>query len=195
LSRRSRPPRRLRALPPEKYEELWATLQELGLPASLHVFTGPHQAERRYFLADYTLAIGLVQRSLALIIFSGVLERYPGLRLVSAENDIGWVAHFLIRMDHGYVRKGPRYPKVLSGELLPSELFKRQVSCTFMNDRPGVLAREVTGSDILMWASDYPHDDSTWPESQQVVERILGDVPEEDRRKITYANAARLYGV
>jgi predicted TIM-barrel fold metal-dependent hydrolase len=179
----------------DRYERLWAALQDRGLPASLHVFTGPHEAERRYFLADYTLATGLVQRSLVLLLFSGVLERYPGLRIISAENDIGWVAHLLSRMDHAFVRKGPRYPSVLRGDLLPSELFKRQVRCTFMDDRAGILTREITGPDVLMWASDYPHDDSTWPESQKVLERLLTGVPEAERHRIVYANAASLFGL
>jgi predicted TIM-barrel fold metal-dependent hydrolase len=177
------------------YEDLWAALQESGVAASLHAFTGPREADRRFFLADYTLAIGSVQRSLALIVFSGVLERYPRLKLVSAENDIGWVAHFLTRMDHAFVRKGPRYPKTLSGELLPSELFRRQVRCTFMDDRPGILAREVTGTETLMWSSDYPHDDSTWPESRRVIDRILKDVSPADRRRIIHDNTAELYGI
>jgi predicted TIM-barrel fold metal-dependent hydrolase len=177
------------------YEDLWAALQDAGLAASLHAFTGPREADRRFFLADYTLVTGLVQRSLALLIFSGVLERYPRLKLVSAENDIGWVAHFLLRMDHAFVRKGPRYPKTLSGELLPSELFRRQVRCTFMDDRPGILAREVSGTEVLMWSSDYPHDDSTWPESREVIDRIFRGVPEAERRQIIHDNAAALYGI
>jgi predicted TIM-barrel fold metal-dependent hydrolase len=130
-----------------------------------------------------------------LLIFSGVLERYPGLRIISAENDIGWVAHLLARMDHAFVRKGPRYPSVLRGDLLPSELFKRQIRCTFMDDRAGILTREITGPDVLMWASDYPHDDSTWPESQKVLERLLTGVPEAERHRIVYANAASLFGL
>ena len=98
-------------------------------------------------------------------------------------------------MDHAFVRKGPRYPSVLKSGLLPSELFKRHVTCTFMNDRAGILGREVTGSDIFMWASDYPHDDSTFPESREVIDKLFEGVPEEDRHKIVYANAARVFGL
>ncbi len=179
----------------DRFEKLWAALEETGLPASLHVFTGPHEPEPDSFLADYTLATGLVVRSLALMVFTGVFERYPKLRVVSAENDIGWVAHLLLRMDHAFERKGPRYSHPLRSGLKPSELFRRNVRCTFMDDRAGVLTLELTGPDLFMWASDYPHDDSTFPESQQVIERLFGDVPKAQRRKILHDNAAQLFGL
>ena len=177
----------------DRYERIWAALAERRLPASLHVFTGPLTQDPRYFLVDYSLATGLVQRSIALMIFSGVFERHPDLQVISAENDIGWVAHLLIRMDHAFVRKGPRYPSPLKSGQLPSEMFRRHVSCTFMDDRAGVLTREITGPDIFMWASDYPHDDSTFPESREVIERLFEDIPAADRHKILYANAARVF--
>ncbi len=179
----------------DRYERLWAALQAAGLPASLHIFTGPHKPDPRYFMADYSLATGLVQRSLVLMIFSGVFERYPGLRVVSAENDIGWVAHLLQRMDHAVERKGARFPTVLRSDLKPSEMFRRNVRCTFLDDRAGILSREVSGTDVLMWGSDYPHDDSTWPESQSVIERLFADVPTGERRKIVHDNAAQLFGL
>jgi predicted TIM-barrel fold metal-dependent hydrolase len=177
------------------YEELWATLEELGLPASLHLYAGNYKQNYGRFLVEYTLDTGMVQRSVAEIVLSGVLERYPGLRLLVVESDIGWVAHFLTRMDHVFQRKGPRFERELTSGLLPSELFRRQFGCVFIEDRPGILAREVTGSDILMWGSDYPHNDSTWPDSRETLDRILAGVPEDERRLITYENAARLYGI
>jgi predicted TIM-barrel fold metal-dependent hydrolase len=76
----------------------------------------------------------------------------------------------------------------------PSELFHRQVMATFEEDE---LAAEVIpsiGADACMWASDYPHTDSTFPHSREAVDKVLGSLPEEDRRKITATNCARLYG-
>jgi predicted TIM-barrel fold metal-dependent hydrolase len=175
------------------YEDLWATIQDHALPVSLHVFTGPPKVDPRTFLADYAAAPALVQRSLALLIFSGVFDRFPGLRFVSAENDIGWIATFLARMDGGFERKGPRFPSDLRRGRVPSAVFKAHVSCTFMDDRPGLLTLEATGTDILMWGSDYPHDDSTWPESRAALDRQFRGVSEADRRKITRDNAAALY--
>ncbi|MCH2172915.1 amidohydrolase [Myxococcota bacterium] len=177
------------------FEKLWAALEEAHLPASLHVFTGPHRPERNSFLADYTLATGLVARSLALMVFTGVFERYPELRIVSAENDIGWVAHLLLRMDHAFERKGPRYSHPLRSGMKPSEQFRRNVRCTFMDDRAGVLTLEIAGPELFMWASDYPHDDSTFPESRKVVDRLFEGIAKEQRQMIVHDNAARLFGL
>ena len=70
------------------------------------------------------------------------------------------------RMDHVFERKGARFPHALRSGLLPSELFRRHVRCTFMDDRAGLLTLEIAGEDLFMWASDYPHDDSTRPSSE-----------------------------
>ena len=177
------------------FEKLWSALEAARLPASLHIFTGPYAHRPDAFLSEYSVATSLVARSLAQLVFGGVFERHPGLRIVSAENDIGWVAHLMQRMDHAYRRKGPRYRHALSGEFLPSELVRRQVRCTFMDDRAGLLTLEVAGAETFMWASDYPHDDSTFPESRQVIDRLFAGLPPESKHKIVYQNAADWFGV
>jgi uncharacterized protein len=183
------------------WEPLWAELEAQGVIVSFHlfagtapVFGGDEGAGRlKHFLADYTIAPSLIERQLALMIFAGVLERHPGLRILCVESDCGWVAHFLKRMDHVYVRKGPRYERHIKSDLLPSDFFKRQIRCVFQDDRPGILTLETTGSDVLMWGSDYPHNDSTYPDSQRVIDEMFRGVPDTDRHKIVYANAASLY--
>ncbi len=183
------------------WEPLWTELEARGVIASFHLFAGTAPVfggeegggRLKHFLADYTIAPSLLERQLAMMIFAGVLERHPGLRLLCVESDCGWAAHFLKRMDHVFVRKGPRYERQIKSGLLPSDFFKRQIKCVFQDDRPGILTLESTGSDILMWGSDYPHNDSTWPNSQQVIEQMLRGVAPADRRKIVYGNAAALY--
>ena len=76
----------------------------------------------------------------------------------------------------------------------PSELFRRQVIATFEEDALGAQLIPLLGADSCMWASDYPHTDSTFPNSQQAIEETLGTLPAADRRKITATNCARLYG-
>lgn len=183
------------------WEPLWAELEASGIIASFHLFAGTAPAfggdegggRMKHFLADYTIAPSLLQRQLAMMIFAGVLERHPELRLLCVESDCGWVAHFLKRMDHVFIRKGPRYERHIKSDLLPSDFFKRQIKCVFQDDRPGILTLETTGSDVLMWGSDYPHNDSTFPQSQQVIEEMFRGVAPADRHKIVYSNAAALY--
>ena len=70
----------------------------------------------------------------------------------------------------------------------------RNVSASFIQDRVGVFNRETIGVENLMWSSDYPHTDSTWPKSRGSIDRVFAGVPEADRIKMTCTNAAKLYG-
>ena len=134
-----------------------------------------------------------VEKSLAEIIFAGVLERFPKLKLVSVENDIGWIAHFLQRLDHSYEKY--RYLERNAIPNPPSFYFQRQIAATFQDDRVGVVTRNFIGVKSLMWASDFPHSDSTWPNSRQVIARDFEGVPDDERRMMVADNAAALYGL
>ena len=127
------------------------------------------------------------------MIFGGVFHRYPGLRIVSAENDIGWAAYFTERIDYLFDRRRPFHTFVIPRDTLPSEYMKRNAYLTFMRDRSGILSRAITGVDNLMWSTDYPHLDSTWPKSRQMIDQLVGDIPEDEAHKIIAGNAARLY--
>jgi predicted TIM-barrel fold metal-dependent hydrolase len=177
------------------YEDLWAILAESGLPACMHLYAGDSRPADEHFLATYTVDPNLIQHTLALMIFAGVLERYPSLQVVSVESDIGWVAQMLRRMDHAWERKGLRFNKALTSGVIPSDMFKRQVTCTFTDDRPGILCLPETGADIFMWGSDYPHNDSSWPHSRQVITDTLTGLTEADQQKLVHDNAARVFGI
>ena len=81
---------------------------------------------------------------------------------------------------------------MLGGEE-PSTFFHRNVFLSFQRDRAGIIAREIIGVENLLWASDYPHGDSTWPESLKVIDEVMGDLPAEERHKIVAGNAAGIY--
>jgi predicted TIM-barrel fold metal-dependent hydrolase len=76
---------------------------------------------------------------------------------------------------------------------LPSDYVRRQVHITFGADRAAILAREVTGVEPLLWASDYPHPEGTWPESQKAIERTFEGVPDAEIDAIVGLNARALY--
>ncbi len=114
------------------------------------------------FLLNAMGAVHSVQKSLQQMIFGGVLDRFPALKVVSAENDSGWVAHFMYRLDHVYEKFGVMWDKV-GLKLKPSEYVRRNVWVTFQDDMIGPMTWRYFGADNYMWASDFPHADSTWP--------------------------------
>ena len=177
------------------FDPFWAEAAELRMPVSLHMFSAgsvrrPSTIDGMAFDATAPMEI---QEALATLISGGVPERYPELKLVSVEAGIGWIPTFLDRMDRYFERHYLRAPDRPKLAMRPSEYFRRQMFATFMVDRPGVETRHHIGVGNIMWSSDYPHSNSTWPESRNVIDSQFGDVPEEDRRRVVCDNAVGLY--
>lgn len=180
----------------EIYDPFWQAASELKMPLSLHVVTGKEKGPETGFRTMTTVYMNLiheVQRSLSTIIFSGVLERFPQLMIVSAENDSGWLPHYMYRADHAWEKFGTIGKRPIP--LRPSEYIRRQLWATFQDDPIGPATYKFFGEDNYMWASDFPHTDSTWPNSRTVIERDFAGVPEPVAEKIVYSNAARLYHI
>lgn len=173
------------------YDPIWSAAEELGMPVSMHILTGSTGTGLGpNIIVDYMNLPREIATSTLEMICAGVMERHPNLKVVSAENDIGWLAHFLKRLDHASDRWHMRYPAM---KLRASEYWKRQVYCTFQDDVPGVITRHLIGVDNLMWASDYPHGDSTWPRSPEFIEKNFGDVGEDEKELMLRGNMARVY--
>ena len=191
----------------EIYDPFWAVAQELKMPLSLHVITQRDQKSKGKskekgvqglgslgFLMGTMGPVYQCQRTLSTFIFGKVFERFPELRVVSAENDSGWIAHFMYRMDHMYDKFGTM-SELTRLKQKPSEYVRHNVWATFQDDMIGPMTHAYFGENNFMWASDFPHTDSTWPESRKVIERDFHGVPESVTQKIVFGNAARLYNI
>jgi predicted TIM-barrel fold metal-dependent hydrolase len=185
------------------YDPFWAAAQETRMPLSLHVVTQRDQKSKGKsvgtiggagFLMGTMGPVYQVQRTLSSLIFGKVLERFPGLRIVSAENDSGWVAHFMYRLDHMYDKFGTM-SETTTLKVKPSEYVRRNVWATFQDDMIGPMTYKYFGEDNFMWASDFPHTDSTWPHSLKVIEQDFNGVPQAVTEKIVFDNAAKLYNI
>jgi predicted TIM-barrel fold metal-dependent hydrolase len=176
------------------YEYIWATAQELGMPITFHsgVTAAPGgglpSSFRRHGLGYTLIHVGMAV-VISDIIMSGVCERYPRLRFVATEFETGWIAHFLQRMDWRQYRRGDRTALPLNF----SDYWHRNFLCTFEDDEIGVRTREIIGVDSMMWASDYPHGDSVWPNSQAVIERTMKDCTPDERYAMTAKTVVELY--
>lgn len=179
------------------WDRLWAAAEDTGLPISFHLKAGTSSPLRyemgKWRSAAFAAVLPLqLDEPLATMIFSGALERHPGLRLVLAESGVGWLPYFLTRMDLEWRNLRDKIDFATTAP--PSELFRRQVYATFEEEDLAATFIPQLGAGVCMWASDYPHTDSTFPHSRAAVEKALGALPAEDRRKITSTNCARLYG-
>ncbi len=192
-----------------EYEPLWAAAQDLGMSLNLHVSTirrwddqDPRgRDDKKRGAGDMTPSFRSnndfwVRMSIGDIIFGGVFERYPKLRVGAVEHELAWIPHFLGRMDYTYTQETPREDwHRFKEDMLPSDYFHRNVFAGFQQDGLGVQLRNIIGVDNLMWGSDYPHPESTFPRSRQILENILADCTEEEKAKITGQNAANVYHI
>ena len=183
------------------YEPLWAAAQDLQIPLSLHISTnrlGPGQEINFLAATPWTFSNvdHWVRESLGQMIFSGVFERYPKLQAGSIEMELSWVPHFLDRIDYTYTQRNTEVvPYRFKEDMLPSDYFHRNVFVGFQEDGLGVRDRHIIGVDNMQWGADYPHSESTFPRSREILEEILVDCTEEEKAKIAGGNAARVYNL
>lgn len=183
------------------YEPLWSLAEEANFPLSMHVGCAayrPREFRTRPVhpdgIADYAATQSTVQRTIVEFMCRGVCERHPRLKIVVAEFNAGWIAHWLERVDQGLQREYRNKSDPYAGPS-PQEVWKRQFYATIEDDRPALATRNFIGVDNLMWGSDYPHTDSTWPCSLEVLDELFDGIADSDRSKITCENVQNLYGI
>ena len=183
-----------------EYEPFWAAAQALGMPLSLHTATrrqgkirGVGEKTLRDASSRATKAF-YPALSMCDMIFSGVFERYPRLTLAIVEFELSWAPHLLGTMDYTYRERHEEAIYRFQGDVRPSDFFHRNVVLSFQEDAIGIRLRDVIGVDNMMWGSDYPHSESTFPQSRKILAEILAGVPDDEQAKIVGATTARVYG-
>lgn len=182
------------------WEPVWDALEETGMPAEIHIVSGkPNLAMLQPGAgAPAEVFVHLAPSSNASIVstllFSGVLLKHPKLAFVSAESGIGWLPYFLERADYTH-RKHQFWTGTKIDVEKPSELFRRNFLANFISDRHGIEMRHAIGVENIMIGTDYPHTDTSWPETQRVIKEQMGDIPDEERAKICALNAVRVFGL
>ncbi|MDB6103639.1 MAG: hypothetical protein JWO52_3638 [Gammaproteobacteria bacterium] len=123
-------------------------------------------------------------------VFSQVFVKFPGLKFALSEGGIGWVPYFLERADFTYSHH-KAWTRQNMGGRLPSEIFRRNIITCFIDDKFGVESRHKVGIETICWECDYPHSDSTWPRSPEILWKAMQDVPKEEVDQMTHLNAMR----
>jgi predicted TIM-barrel fold metal-dependent hydrolase len=195
----------------EAWEPLWSAFEETGLILSFHIVIfgaggaqmGVSARERdttASIFAATKLFMGQFLEPFVDLFASGILERHPKLKLVMAEAGVGWLPWLVQELDHRFDRlwQAKEYWDQRGGirhKTRPSELFRRQVWTSFQEDCVAMSLLDFYGDGKLLWASDYPHPDGTWPHSRAVIEKQMGRLAPQVRRRLTRDNAAALYGL
>jgi predicted TIM-barrel fold metal-dependent hydrolase len=175
------------------YDAFWEAAIDLGLPLSFHILTtretSPPRGPR---MNGFLAVIRGCQDIMGTLVLGGVSERHPKLRVVCVEADAGWVPHFTYRMDHAFKRHRNWLPPGQELSKLPSEYFAAGIYTTFQDDRVAFRSVDMMNWKRLMWANDFPHSDSTWPSSQEMLAQHAAALTEEQRRAILCDNVAEL---
>ena len=188
------------------WEPLWTALEETGIILSWHITVfgvkpGDRAAGKAASVFENTKGFlnNFLEPFVDLFAW-GILERHPKLKMVMAEAGTGWLPWLVQELDYRHWRLweakdfwGDKGGAQL--ETKPSELFRRQIWATFQEDYVAMALIPFFGEGHLLWASDYPHPDSVWPNSRAAIERQMKDLSPEMRRKLTHDNAAALYGL
>jgi uncharacterized protein len=181
---------------------VWDVCQELGVPIHFHGSAGlragasvrkwdgytPRQAHSASTATSAVTPAQIIPQ----LIFSGVTERFPRLECVFAEAGIGGLNYVLAACDHEWECRHLWTEGIATR---PSEAIRRQMYVNFWFEAEGIKLRHDIGIDNIMWESDFPHVASYYPRSWKEVERVLEGVPREDRRKLLYENALRVYRI
>ena len=186
-----------------RYDKLWAAAQSLGTPLVMHSGSyRPGPGILGSFANDVSQS-GIAsfrasedywpRRSVGDMMFAGVFERFPGLRVGVIEFELSWAPYFIQQMDRHYEEH--RYVKEIRFKdgRLPSDFFHENVFVAFQEDVAGIATRGVIGTDNIVWGSDFPHTESTWPHSREMLAKLLADVPQDEADKLAFGNAARIF--
>jgi predicted TIM-barrel fold metal-dependent hydrolase len=202
-----------RAAPPvyeAEWESFWDAAEEIGIPIGFHLAVETRRAGREAGPEPSNPIVARASRFAANhpgyqlidpitgLIFAGVLDRHPKLKIVMAESGLAWIPNMIQAMDRllnrfrlGHESAGD----IKLPDLMPSEYFPRQIWMTFQDDFYGIKMLNILPEDKVMWASDYPHPASTWPDSPKIIEQLMVGIPEATQRKVLYENAVALYGL
>ena len=186
------------------YDRLWAAAQDHAMPVSLHILTGHGNSKEALAaigsgnnIERYRRAVNLklldVANAIFDLIFYGALDRHPRLQIVTVENEVGWMPFLFQQWDYYCDKFRAGNPAGLRP--YPGEYLQGQVFGTFFNDRMGGRSLAWWGEHACMWSNDFPHPNSTWPNSRRVIVEHLGHLDALTLERVLSRNAAGLYGL
>jgi predicted TIM-barrel fold metal-dependent hydrolase len=179
----------------EHWDPFWQACSDEGTVVCLHIGSS---SQLVVTAADAPINVMITLQPMNIVqaasdlVWSRVLQAFPDLRFALSEGGIGWIPYFLERADYVYKHHKAWTGQDLGGKL-PSELFLERIVTCFIDDAVGIENRGHLDIDMITWECDYPHSDSTWPRSPEILAPALAGVPDDEVRKITHENAMRIF--
>jgi len=177
-----------------EFDPIWRTACELNLPITIHLGGRPVRfTQPKFFLSDLLMSKFAMGETIAIMIYGGVFDRFPDLRLGSIESGVGWFAFAANYMDETWHKQRHWINSPIQHE--PSYYWDRNIYGSFIHDRAGILSRNQPGAGNIMWSSDYPHSETTFPHSRETIERLFEGVPAADKALIISGRAKQFYAL
>ncbi len=177
------------------YDDFFEAVCDMDMVCSFHILTsgeGLKQGFRGSKINSFMSIVRGNQDLMSMFVFDGIFMRHPRLKIVSVEADGGWIPHFMYRMDHAYNRHR-HWMRGRELEKQPSDYFREHVYFTFQDYYTAFMFKDHMNIERMMWANDYPHSDSTWPWSQDVLKAQLAHMTEDEKNLVLHDNVVGLY--
>jgi len=178
----------------EAYEPFWSAVEEVDLPLVCHVASGvrPEASGKGAFMIFATELQFYSRRALAQMIFGGVFDRHPRLRVGFVEQRAAWVPEHIRELDSLYL--DPRRDYSYKPDRLPSEYWRDNcfVGCSFMAHYEAELRHDM-GLRTVLWGADYPHVEGTWQRTELALRKTFAGIPHDDVRAILGDNGVRVF--
>ncbi|MCL2584368.1 MAG: amidohydrolase [Streptosporangiales bacterium] len=182
-----------------RYDPLWRVISDSGLPIAFHIGLNTQleglaerdpTPQKGIFVAMTALSTG---EPLGMLVLTGLLERFPDLKILFVEPGVGWVSWWLDIADDLAARQGYDFPGLKKA---PSDYFRQNIKVTFIDERDVIrFARDTIGVENVLWSSDYPHPVTSWPNSQKIAEEVTQGMTDAEREMVLSGNAIRLWNL
>ena len=185
----------------DHYEKLWAAAAELGYPINFHILSGhSYDVSKLKGIEVVRASVNIKTADMITtmfdLIWSGVFDRHPKLKVEMVESEIGFMPFTIQQWDYYYNRfKDSPDRGGFPISRLPSEIFHDHVYATFMDDYVGAQTLKFWGTDNCMWSSDYPHGNMTWPQSRAFIAKQIGELDYATQERLISQNVIDLYGL
>lgn len=177
-----------------EFDKLWQTVVDEGVIITFHLGARvPRFGEKQHFLADMPMSKLAMAEPLGIFIFNCIFDRFPDLKIGSMESGVGWFAWYTEYITRTWEKQ--RFWTQSELKNAPVHYMENNVFGSFIQDRTGILSRDLPGGKNIMWSSDYPHSETTFPNSHDIILRDFAGVPEPAIKDIINNNARKLLGI